>query len=879
LRRSQYAMARTSQGPDLSLAKLRSLVDWRARGYEADASAPYWLSSLSEIAAGAVGPLAILGPSGLSVRQSDGRPVRPSFDPAAIYLVGLAERVTRSSLTTAVAIPPDARHLPLIIAAAMVLGQTVAGPSGSDESRRRTLLVSPDLDLRSRYSMLAVDKVSLDAAHTGSRMRPDGSVVRLHGDERVPSGGVCFYLPRLGLPNRISFRPELIILDLRYGRLSRRAQEMGKWAKSIGGRCGILALYSLGDFETQTALSKAGYLQFIFDHRAIAACDRETKPSPNSASDLQIDWDLKEAPTFLRRTHDIVEIPMPDPMRTRFQQLRSLIDEHSGLDTPDLRRARWLLSTLRQLPVPMAWYEQAARNEGRSTIHRMIDHLGAQASRGGESLGPVIQSMRMQFDDLYNDIANYNPRALPLYGELVRKASASTEGRQVLLLQDSVMQHAFEQWMTLEQSSNQPVPPNVSVTNCAASEYLSGLVPTGVLINGPLKARYRWLLGSPLAPEVTFACYREEIGTIEAHLANFYDVSTPSHNCETRNTFMARLRGVPAPKMSGTEPATPDLILLRPTKSKDVPVEPSKERMRTVPGGLGGLGDFFKQLKEEEQRPTPPPATPWDDDSEDDDTALEDLGDAPIAASPDDVECLPVRVNARWLGACRLFLATDAPVEFIRPPKADLIKKLFPVELEPGDVLLRVEDGKRAGLFDRIVELAEHQARYSHLAAFRTRWRAACRQLAERYSDGQNVDYAALLKDLRANGAPITSELAVRWWIRELVIGPEKATSIAAVGKLLADPALVDQTRAFDSAFRQIRGLRQGLGRRLSTAIRRSFRHLEFAGAGESSDILEDQLGLPVDELVESLELAEVLEVGQAQLVPAHLIDRLLQRT
>jgi hypothetical protein len=815
-----------------------------------------------------------LGPKGVSIRRSDGRSIHPTFDPATVYLAGLADLLVRSGKSVAVGIPPDARHLPLIIAAVMVVAETLDRDDLG--GRRGVLLVSSDLDLRSRYSMLAVDKVALDTAHTGSRLRPDGSLVRLSDNGRpARGGGVCFFLPRSPLPNRISFQPNLIVLDLRYGRLARRAKDLADWARSISKGCGILSFFTVGDVDTETALGSAGYARFVLDHRAIAACDRDTTFTADSPRE-QVDWDLKEAPSFLRRAHSISEIPLPAELHDRYQSLKSLIDEHSRIDTPDLRRARWLLATLRQLPVPMSWYEQAARDQGRSTIRRMINHLGARSSRGSERIGPVIQSMQMQLDELYTHLEIENPRSLALARNLHRRSRATPDTNQVLLLRDSVMHHAFQQWIAIEPPTGMSLPANAVITDCATAEDLVSLKPSTVLINGPLAPRYRWLLGALLAPEVIFVCYRDEVPAIEGQLKKFYDTTSPSEACIGRNRFIASLSGSPPPTSGPVEPALPGLELRLPAPAAAA-TGSDKPRMKTVPGGFSGLRDFLDRLKEEESRPAQQTQSPWDDDTHDDDIALDELDNTQPTTLAGDVQCLPLNVNTRWLGTCRLFLPLNAPIEFIRPPDSNVVR-MPPEDVHVGDVLLRIEDGGRQGLFDRVVELAERQPEYSHLASFRRHWKIACQRLANKYSDGQGPDYAALLADLQLNGAPIKSELAVRWWVKELAIGPEKLASIAAVGKILSDRALIDEARAFDRAFRQIRGLHQGLGRRLSGAILRSFRHLQFTGDAEPSDMLGDQLGLPVDELVESIELAEVLEVGKSALVPANTIDRLLRR-
>ena len=108
---------------DLSVARLRTLVDYAP--YTPSSAAPQWLSRLSQATAASLGTLIVLAPSGVSIRQPGGR-IRPTLDPAAVQMLGLVEAVTRKGVAVGIGLPPDAPHLPLLLAAAEVLSETVS---------------------------------------------------------------------------------------------------------------------------------------------------------------------------------------------------------------------------------------------------------------------------------------------------------------------------------------------------------------------------------------------------------------------------------------------------------------------------------------------------------------------------------------------------------------------------------------------------------------------------------------------------------------------------------------------------------------------------------------------------------------------------------
>jgi hypothetical protein len=125
------------------------------------------------------------------------------------------------------------------------------------------------------------------------------------------------------------------------------------------------------------------------------------------------------------------------------------------------------------------------------------------------------------------------------------------------------------------------------------------------------------------------------------------------------------------------------------------------------------------------------------------------------------------------------------------------------------------------------------------------------------------------LADLRKCGATVETELAIRWWVNGQTIGPDSVGSIAAVGQLSGVAAIEHNVRDFDRAFRKIRAVHQGIGRRLAYAIRRSFRHAADPNSEHRADQLDEHLSLPISELLESIDFAEVATVSKDRVLVA----------
>jgi hypothetical protein len=109
------------------------------------------------------------------------------------------------------------------------------------------------------------------------------------------------------------------------------------------------------------------------------------------------------------------------------------------------------------------------------------------------------------------------------------------------------------------------------------------------------------------------------------------------------------------------------------------------------------------------------------------------------------------------------------------------------------------------------------------------------------------------------------------------VIGPDDLSSIKAVGDVVNFEPLVRNAREFDKAFRTIRGVHQGLGRRLTRAIRESSRNLVGSDERQEADPLTDYIWLPMTELLETVDLVEIRGKSEnSSMIAPHRVGRFL---
>ncbi len=842
------------------VAALRRQVDLSP--YSFGETSPRWLLALTRYLSEDLGALAMLGPNGLNVLTRTG-PDRVRPDALALCIAALASCSRQTGKHIALGLPPGARHLPLVIAAVSVLADALqraqASASGAfiNANLSGVLVVSTDLDIRSRYCDLRVKDEALDNAFPGSRMRPTGEQIPLRSTHQNGIGrGVCFFLPPTDLP-RPTFRPALAILDLRYGRLTRRAQDIVNWACSLHQQTEVLAIYTIGDRDTADALSNAQFQHVPIDHAALAAC-AELKPPEISFSAL--DCNLIKKSTFLKREHEILAIEDPET-ESMLISARQMIEGQRGHEGAGLNRARWILATLSHMPVPLVWYEQTARNLGRSTIRRLADRL---AFRYDSGTGAAMQALKMQFDAIQMRMQGVNPiaeqfrRLLP---DIVQEA-----GETLILVRDKVFQRALQNWLDVEAFPNAKWLRNVEIRACADYAPIATQSYPLVLINGTLPRRYRWIAGAALGDLVKYLAYPSEIDAIEHQLQDVYGEVPNNRRADERerslcggilpvSTQPLRLATSRLPKLELKKPA----IRPKPTKEKPTEFVTKVTDFQSLATALDAAKAQAHRAEKQAHEEQSKRREGWEESSE------EDLQDGSISEAvigeghADDIPCFRFEIQSRKHGHGFIWLPPEQTVECLRKSgSGDSIERIAAKELTAGDFLIIIEEDTRGSLFDRIVQIAEDQPDLQYLASYRKQWQKAMRILESKY-ECNRYGYTKLHADLRSNGSTIMTSVSVANWVLGRVMAPDDPSSIRAAGRLAGMDALDRDAKDFDRAFRTIRAIHQALGRRLSRLIRQSSRYVADPEEAATKETADDHIWLPVNELLETIDLAEII--------------------
>lgn len=813
------------------------------------------------------GALALLGPSGISVRSYDGVQRRASVEPAALLLTTLGELVIQQKKRVALGLPRAAEQFPLLLSGLSVLGQTIERQfvaKGLD-TRGGVLIVSPDLNSRMRYCDLFVKTVPLNDAYPGSRMKRSGQCVPLTtANKEWSNRGVCFFFPGLLLPEKIDFHPALVVIDLRYSLWSRRTQALADWVKQRCPHSGVLALYSLGDVETELCLEKAGYLSFPLDQAAVQTCQAAFTRYKGKAAGVDVDWEFGRSLSAVGKTIHIAFVENSLEVESLIGKIWALLREVGQTQSPNILRARWLIAALSQLPCPLRYYEEAAFAAGRPGLHRMITTLGYLSAHDTE-LGPVSQSLRALLTELYDKLFKSNPRAV-LFAKMLRERVVAEE-KVLVLTRDRLSKNAVKRWLDDDLFKEKDVSELVSVRAC--SDFHSEQLPVrSVLVAGPFPRRYRWIAWALPGENLYSVTYGIELKMVQDQLDAVFGSAAQALRARKRHAAVLGL-GLSAPQGS-SEPAcaSPKVMHI------GSPAQEKPKFTKTV----GGFGELAAELKKNSAtKPAAAAKVVVEEDMADEEAPLQGLSADGSAPEEGDLVCIRLVGQSLQRGHSSLLLPPEQLVEYVRGKESDALQSGEARDLRAGDILLYTDEGERSLLFARVLDLAETQPEYCHLASYHAAWKTAMERLSAKYQVDGRVDYNRLVKELMSAGATISKPITLRFWLKGLVLGPATEASVKAVGQLSGLKKLEEQSGEYDRAFHQMRGIHQSLGKRLSAAIRRALRDLAGEPEKQSVDLLKHHLDLPIEEIAESIDMIEVAEVDlNEKKVPSFSANRLM---
>lgn len=898
---------------------LRSLQD---NTLEPSSCAPAWTQELAAAFHQDLGLLALHGISGLAEQLSGQPPIRVPLGPSDNVVLHLAHDAVQRRRHLALAVPPGAVMMPLLMVCKTLLGNLLEkheslGALEQPEdliSRGGILLVSPEVELRARYFSMQVGSQSVVDAYPAGRMRPDGSVAPITkaSDQQQTKYSVCFFLAHQKLlpnPQDMSFTPAVILLDLMHDHWIDRLPDLIEWSLQLrnaqGERSTLIALFPLGDKNARDALTPHQIPIYPLDYAGMFALSESfgssQVPSTDiSLSDIRSGWSfdsyVAEKPLDREHTVFFVHGETEHSVQATVSSIYKTLDSiHMQSAHRDLRLAGWLVGTLTQLPIPIQWYEQHAYLMGnRQTLKRLISGIG-NSSGGAQqaALAPVLQSLRGQLDLLYTRLSEENPKStafLRYYRERLEPIVDSK--RQALALtRNDVAARAIWPWLMSEgvPQEYQPFLRVLPYRQIDGRQTFDHIVATG-----PWPGRYRWQIGGRLGKAIDFLLYPGEEVIIQQQMAYFYGMGARMQFERSRLKCLEEfgdIQDLPTSVDQSEHMRTPDLNLNVPQSAAET--MPSESEIEDIDDAVDmTVRSLFKTAALDESMSTSESSTITAHDSTVDlagarhwvidapapeENYLDTVEDAPGQVSSITEACIlfkvrQVRASDQSNAIHYIYLETDGTTECYIPGQgSDELTPVANEEIEPGFIIIRTDEDDRQSLFDRVIQLADAQPTMKYLKVWRDYWLEAILSLVQTHASGRakRGSYQQLQRDLAAAGVRVTLA-TIRGWVLGERIGPASIESVRGVASLSQHPMLLRYPDRVDAAFKQIRTIHQVLGRRISSMLQGLGKSMRQVSTGEESRAtrtqrevhLDPALAVPIDDLIDLLEFFEVVSVN-----------------
>lgn len=538
--------------------------------------------------------------------------------------------------------------------------------------------------------------------------------------------------------------------------------------------------------------------------------------SINQLSHPQREVDERTVKTSWSRTLLVCEDPKLDETLGKVRTKLSLLSKYVSYPPGELLRAWGIYHRLANLAVPLGEYEDAAyHNHYARPLRHVIKSLqesrpSVQAATAGQALwasewSSLVDLLAEAYELLKGDASTKFWALVYLLEEHVQAGFKSpllvvtpTDMEASILLRN--LRHFQED---LPRYLHPDGLSFIKPKSLAEAPYPTCSASSIPLLLGPLTSRWRYLNATLL--NTTLLVYPHQVGLaqreIEAIVSSI--LSKASHESQLETLMRIRpaaqiSREVHRAEVIGEETVTlPVLVDIR--EVEDVPERKHRELNTSV------------ELS---------PNWAWDEED------ITFIPPVQIRHKEDDATLETQE------GLITLFLSDNTLV--VTPPEQTFDVFRFVTEelvevnaahIEEGDLLIIVDDGNYANLFERSVEALEAATpRYARLSTWLSIWELV-KEDALQACDG---DYSKLHQELIRRGISI-SEQAVRSWYAD-IMAPRETEAVFAMIELSGIKAAKSHERQIRNAIGHIRGMRRAIGRRIQRLIKQSAVEPTIAG-------------------------------------------------
>lgn len=195
------------------------------------------------------------------------------------------------------------------------------------------------------------------------------------------------------------------------------------------------------------------------------------------------------------------------------------------------------------------------------------------------------------------------------------------------------------------------------------------------------------------------------------------------------------------------------------------------------------------------------------------------------------------------------------------------VKHVKASKLKEGDVVLLVNNSVKGSLTDIILNKARQNPDMMSLEITAKLWIALLKKDMR-----ENGDKAEdLLQKMQAEGSKIKTSVAIRFWVKGWVIGPQDASNIQIIAKIYNDEELMKNASDIAIAIKKFRHIRKKLILWLRSVIFSKSYEKE-----EVSNALSEDWQIYPEDFIGSISYFRVVAVNQIDKIPANKFGRVL---
>lgn len=699
----------------------------------------------------------------------------------------------------------------------------------------------------------------------------DASKVRTFRD--VVDGSLpwlgLFRAYRHELPQHLSHRPAVIILDFLPFRHRKRFMDLVEWANQMADH--VIAISPRYDDVFRVGKTQLPFVLPIDSH-SVDTLDEvvdlrldETQVEPITAA-LSLQGSL---PYLLNMDPDlqICRFSFGGSFDALLDTTLSLINQINttySTKPKSIELLHWALRDLLSLTIPLEWYERAKRAQGEKTLLDRIESakkVWSDDQEGRAITRFLLPQLVDHVEQIYQILHEHGSSVRGEVLEAVLMEQSESNRPALVVVGDDVNASEFKFWLRFRRGlSVNDLKDTIVITQRAlATEQLRAIyqdhneVSRTWITSGVWRRKY---VGSFYIPGqsrmlVVSSSYEEPLARQQLMQRFGVDHESTEHLVKSLTdlfSFESSLR--PTLPQPSSLHMTIKTYSVSPIQSKfrhtDAAVEPMPNLSPIV--GVDVLRELVLSDHEE---------------------VLEsEHGRSPLVflnehdTLDESLSCL--RLQSSSLSDNnnqRSFFIVDGTLLKIIKCGGNEVVQMAPLELQNGDIWVRVKQSERHELFQAVLESASNTMTMMWLKTNLEEWREMLRIVWGKFSVGsysRKSSYEKIAARVREVGGTTAHWLTIKTWMTGEVTSVRDAVNVRAIAQLTEDERFIDRHKQIYAAMRKLWTIHIQLGKHLGKMIMQQ----AMRGLGntlpESWIDLGEGIRIPVEDIIEVIDLHQI---------------------